>query len=330
MPAVSVIATVLNEATDLSLLLESLRRQTCQPDEIIIVDGGSTDGTWEQLVAAQAYLPALRPIRDETCSRRYSSGPIARGRNVAILAAQHHLIACVDAGCRYDPDWLLNLTVPLGEGTADYVLGGSRLDLATASLWDVAAAPFLGIKLDPAKPTKSCTARSMAFSREAWRRAGTFPETLFIGEDVLFDQKMRKTARTAFVPEAKAVYTPRNGFRRALGQIGGYAIADGVAGMRPIRLLRNVLRCVAMLLAAVLLTSFPQAWWFTLAVLLLETYFAFRLDAREFTRLPELRKRLATILLARWLFSLLVPWIVASHQMLGMLRKQYRTNRQNA
>ncbi len=330
MQAISIIGTVLNEAAEFSALLESLRCQSLQPDEIVIVDGGSTDGTWEQLVAAQAELPALRPIRDETCSRRYSSGPIARGRNAAILAAQHNLIACMDAGCRYDPDWLQNLTVPLREGTADYVLGGSRLDLATASLWDIAAAPFLGIKLDPVTPTKSCTARSMAFTRHAWLRAGTFPEALFIGEDVLFDQQMRSTARTIFASEAKAIYTPQNNLRTALRQIGNYAIADGVAGMRPIRLLRNVLRCSVMLLAVVLLPFFAWARWFALVTFLLETYFAFRLDLREILHQPKLRTRLAAVLPARWLFSLLVPWIVSSHQVLGKLRKTYRTNRQNS
>ncbi len=54
MPAVSVACTVLNESDDIDALVESLMRQTLAPAEVIIVDGGSTDGTWERLQAARS------------------------------------------------------------------------------------------------------------------------------------------------------------------------------------------------------------------------------------------------------------------------------------
>ncbi|HRI55746.1 MAG TPA: glycosyltransferase, partial [Anaerolineae bacterium] len=42
---VSVICTVLNEAEAVGRLLDSLAAQSRPPDEVIIVDGGSSDGT---------------------------------------------------------------------------------------------------------------------------------------------------------------------------------------------------------------------------------------------------------------------------------------------
>src|SRR5271168_2055492 len=87
MPAVSVAVTVLNERDDIDALVESLMQQTLAPAEVIIVDGGSTDGTWERLESASAKHPTLVPIRDESCSLQRSAGPIARGRNVGIAAA---------------------------------------------------------------------------------------------------------------------------------------------------------------------------------------------------------------------------------------------------
>ncbi len=324
MATLCVIATVLNEAEEIAGLLESLRIQMLQPDEIVIVDGGSTDGTLEYLLAAQEELPALRAIRDESCSLKYSAGPIARGRNVAIAAASAEWIACADGGCTYDDDWLELLIAPLhkqtGDGTAEYTLGGSRLDLTRSTVWDAAAAPFLGVKLAKDEPTKSCTARSMAFTREAWKRAGGFPESIFIGEDVLFDQVMRQHARTAFAAGAKAIYTPRNTFGRAVAQVSSYAIADGVAGMRPARLLRNVLRCVAELAALLLL---PVSIVPLFVVLALEVYFAYRLDWQQVSLLGP------AVLLARLVFSLLVPWIVSWQQVRGLISKRYRVNRQN-
>src|ERR1700751_4564115 len=125
MPAVSVAATVLNEVDDIDALVESLMRQTLAPAEVIIVDGGSTDGTWERLEAARAKYPTLVPIRDESCSLQRSPGPIARGRNVGVAAASSDIVACADAGCIYHPDWLLNLTAPIFAGDSQYSVGGS-------------------------------------------------------------------------------------------------------------------------------------------------------------------------------------------------------------
>src|ERR1039457_2398328 len=104
MQPISIVATVLNEAEDIGRVVPSLLAQVPPAAEVIVVDGGSTDGTWEWLQAAAARDARLVAIRDETCSLKYSAGPISRGRNVAINAAQSNLIACADAGCTYAPD----------------------------------------------------------------------------------------------------------------------------------------------------------------------------------------------------------------------------------
>lgn len=45
MPSISVLIPTLNEAARLPLLLQKLAEQTCQPLEILVCDGGSTDQT---------------------------------------------------------------------------------------------------------------------------------------------------------------------------------------------------------------------------------------------------------------------------------------------
>ena len=199
MPAVSVVSTVLNESDDIDGLVESLMRQTLAPAEVIIVDGGSTDGTWERLEDARTRYPTLVPIRDESCSLQSSAGPIARGRNVAIAAASSDVIACADAGCTYHPDWLANLTAPIFAGESEYSVGGSYVhptnadptstdptkvgrpssDHPKSTVWDVASAPFFGVKLNPDAPTKSCTARSMAFRKELGGASADSPRSSF-------------------------------------------------------------------------------------------------------------------------------------------------------
>jgi glycosyltransferase involved in cell wall biosynthesis len=320
--AISVISTVLNEVDDIDGLVLSLMGQTLRPAEVVIVDGGSTDGTWERLQAAGSRYPSLVAVRDESCSLKSSSGPIARGRNVAITRASSDVIACADAGCIYGPEWLQRLTEPIVSGVAEYSLGGSCIDEEGRTIWDVASAPFLGIKLHADEKTKSCTARSMAFRKDVWKRAGGFPETVFLIDDTLFDIRARKIAAPAFANQAKAVYRPSLTAKTAINQLVRYAVADGAAGVRPARLFRNLARCVADVLALALL---PWTFIPLLCILALEIYFAFRLDWQSFPAKSSLRQ-----LGARLLFSLMVPWIVSWNHLVGTVTKPQQVNRQNA
>ena len=319
--AISVTATVLNEADDIDQLVTSLMEQTLDPAEVIIVDGGSNDGTWERLQAASLRYPSLIAIRDESCSLKSSPGPIARGRNIAIAASSSDVIACVDCGCTYDPQWLARLTAPILHDCAEYAVGGSCIDPEDRTTWDIASAPFFGIKLSADEPTKSCTARSMAFRKQLWQQVGGFPEEVFLGEDTVFDLRTRRTVTPAFAERAKAHYRPKHTFQSATRQIASYAETDGVLGTRRARLFRNLARCVAEVLAVALLqlTVIPL-----LGVLALETYFAFRLDWRSFPGKVSFR-----LLGARLLFSLTVPWVVTWNQIAGMLTKINNPNRQN-
>src|SRR5580658_10377319 len=207
---VSIVLTELNEAEDIERVIASLLAQNPPAAEVIVVDGGSADGAWEWLAGKSALDARLVAIRDETCSLKFSPGPVSRGRNVAIRAAKSSLIACADAGCTYAPDWLRNLTAPLATGQAEYALGGTMVDPADHSVWDLASAPFFSIKLSPTAPTKSCTARSMAFTKSLWERIGGFPEQVLVGEDTLFDAAARRLTAPAFAANAKALYHPRN------------------------------------------------------------------------------------------------------------------------
>jgi len=160
----------------------------------------------------------------------------------------------------------------------------------------------------------------MAFRKELWRRVGGFPETVFLGEDTVFDSEVRKLVTPAFPERAKASYQPRHTFRSALRQMVSYSVTDGVLGGRSARLWRNVARCLAEVLAILALAYSPVP---LLCVLALEIYFAFRLDWRD------LRKSPMRVLAARLVFSLIVPWVVAWYQTVGSITKKNRPNRQN-
>jgi glycosyltransferase involved in cell wall biosynthesis len=335
MQPVSVIATVLNEVDEIGRLVSSLMSQIPPPSEVVIVDGGSTDGTWERLLDEARVHPNLVPIRDESCNLKRCPGPISRGRNVAIAAASSQIVACADAGCTYAPDWLARLTAPIAAGAAEYALGGACLDPVDPTVWDLASAHFFGVKLSPSAPTKSCTARSMAFTKQLWQRIGGFPESFFYGEDTLFDLEARRVTRPAFVERAKALYRPQYTFRSACRQLASYASSDGVLGVRAARLYRNAARCLVQLIALLsplwalaFAHRYRSAEWWSLlplaAVLAIEAWFAFHPDWRMLLRYCP------RALLARFLFSILVPWIVAVNRLRGALGAKFPPNRQNA
>lgn len=320
MQPVSIVATVLNEAQDIGRVVPSLLAQEPPAAEVIVVDGGSTDGTWEWLAAAQERDGRLVAIRDETCSLKFSAGPVSRGRNVAIAAAKSAIIACADAGCMYASDWVRNLTAPLVEGKAEYALGGSCLDDTDYTAWDVASASFFSIRLSRTEPTKSCTARSMAFTRALWEQIGGFPEDVLVGEDTLFDLAARRRTAPAFIANAKALYRPQYTFRSACHYLARYAMSDGMAGVRQSRMIRNAARCV------IQVGALACAWWSVIpliAVLLEEAWFAYKRDWRYLGRFG------LRAIAARFVFSVTVPWVVAVNQIRGSFTTTQLTNRQN-
>ncbi len=106
---VSLVIPVRNEEESLPSLLESIRRQTHRPAEVILVDGGSTDETVR--VARRSATPEEQVRVIET-----TGATPGRGRNIGIAAARHEWVALTDAGIRLEPDWLENL---VAEARAD-------------------------------------------------------------------------------------------------------------------------------------------------------------------------------------------------------------------
>ncbi len=253
--AVSVAITVLNEAGDLHRLLDSLAAQTHPPDEVVIVDGGSSDGTWQLLQeeASRGRLP-LRLLL-------HRGANISVGRNVAIANARGPLIACTDAGVRLDPRWLAEITAPVVSG-AQFVSGFFESD-PVGSFETALGATTLPTadEIDAARFLPS--SRSVAFCKSAWVVVGGYPEWLDYCEDLVFDLRMRQLVGSAvFVPTAIARFRPRRRYRDFLRQYYRYARGDGKADLWR---LRHAVRYAVYLLlgpalALLALRALPWAW----------------------------------------------------------------------
>ena len=115
---VSLVVPVRNEAATIEELVDSIAGQTRPPDEVVIVDGGSLDGTAGRARAA---------THDDGTVRVIEAGPATpgRGRNVGIAAARHEWIALTDAGIRLDPRWLEELLAAAARNPSAGVVYGN-------------------------------------------------------------------------------------------------------------------------------------------------------------------------------------------------------------
>jgi glycosyltransferase involved in cell wall biosynthesis len=217
--------TVRNEAANLPRLLDSVLRQNMQPAEVVIVDGGSTDGTQ---AVARRYRDRL-PIK----LVERPGANISQGRNAAIESAQHDVIAATDAGVRLDPRWLELLSAPLLEESSnvDVVSGFFVADPQTPFERAMGATVLPALEdVDPGKFLPS--SRSVAFRKAAWAEVGGYPEWLDYCEDLVFDMRLRDAGKQfALAPGAVAHFRPRSNLRAFYLQYYRYARGDGKADL---------------------------------------------------------------------------------------------------
>jgi glycosyltransferase involved in cell wall biosynthesis len=250
---VSVVVTVLNEASSLPGLLESLADQTRPPDEVVVCDGGSIDGTLA-LLEAEARLP-LRILQRPGAN-------IAQGRNVAIAAATGNVIAVTDAGVRLCPQWLERLAAPFEDPETHIVAGFFRP--APQSVFEMAMGATVLPEQREVRPDDFLpSSRSVAFRKSAFESVGGYPEWLDYCEDLILDFRLRdKFGPFLFVPGARAYFRPRPNLRAFFLQYYRYARGDGKANLWPRRhAIRYLTYLVAISLIAVggaLLT--PWLW----------------------------------------------------------------------
>ncbi|MDQ6525664.1 glycosyltransferase [Nocardioides sp. LHD-245] len=236
-PSLSVVTTVLDDEQGLTELLTALVPQLGPDDELVVVDGGSTDGTADVARRAAEADPRVRLVVEPGAG-------ISRGRNVGVGLARHDAVACTDAGCVPTPGWLAALRgafdrhpdVDLFTGTYR-VLADRPWELALAAVGypsiDELARPRPGVRaygrlfgrsFDPSMPT----GRSVAFTRRAWAAAGGFPEHLATGEDVLFGRSVVAAGhRARMVRDAEVAWAQRPTLLANLRMLRRYGEGSG-------------------------------------------------------------------------------------------------------
>ncbi len=214
---VSLICTVINEEKSIEDFLDSIKRQTREPDEIVIVDGGSTDRTLD-------ILKGYKGLHIKLISAPGAN--ISQGRNIAIAHAKHPVIASTDGGTRHDKNWLKYLLEPIERGEADVVAGLFFPDPKTP--FEKVVGKMLYPNMNKVPDDWSPSARSMAYKKIVWKKVGGFPEELYTAEDAIFNHRAKEMAfRYKTARKSHAYWRPRSNIRKLFKQYYTYAKGNG-------------------------------------------------------------------------------------------------------
>lgn len=242
LPKFTLVSTVFNENLRLEESILDIESQTMLPDEIVIVDAGSTDGTFERLMHwAKTSSISIKILKEDGCN-------VARGRNLAIENSMYDLIVSTDFGCRFKPEWLNSLVSPFKD-LDNRVVGGAYSVNEKKIKTLPAKANFLltgGYKIvldDDFLPSS----RSIAYYREVWEQIGGYPERLTLaGDDTWFAQQIKRKGICIYlVNEANVLWERHKELISYVRESYRYGLGDAEAGLNRRSFFSNVLEIFA-------------------------------------------------------------------------------------
>jgi glycosyltransferase involved in cell wall biosynthesis len=196
---VSLVAPVKNEADSIECLMSSVEGQTRRPDEMIIVDGGSKDGTPE---IAEEWMKR-RSLSDWGRVVRMDEATPGKGRNVGVANARYEWIAFTDAGIRLEQSWLERLIEVAERDNRIDVVYGSYEPASETFFERCAALAYVALKrLRSGRWMRGPAIPSSLIRREVWEGVGGFPD-LRAAEDLIFMEAVeRKGYKIGWAPQA--------------------------------------------------------------------------------------------------------------------------------
>jgi glycosyltransferase involved in cell wall biosynthesis len=198
-PRVAVIVPCYNYAHYLPETLASILAQSRAPDDVLVVDDGSTDDT---AAVARRFAPGVRCIRQ-------ANGGLSAARNRGIAETDADVLAFIDADDLWTSEFLATLLPRLvDEPGLGAVFGGARYvdeagrDLAQQALRSVAGDELHDLLVDG----EFFPAHAVLVRRACFEAVGVFDESLSASED--WDMWLRISARFPFagVSEVVALY----------------------------------------------------------------------------------------------------------------------------
>ncbi len=232
LPKISVVLPVRNESHCIGRLLDQLVQQTYPANdfEILVADGGSTDGTREAVLAKARESTVTIRLVDNPGKR---SGP---GRNAGVAAACGDIVLFIDGHCEIPSRRLLADTVLLLEETgADCLCRPQPLiafsPTGVGRIIADARASTLGHGRDSLIYDMSHTgfvhpaSSGATYRRDVFETIGPYDESFDACEDVEFNTRVAAAGYKAYSdPRVAVYYEPRRNFSGLFRQMMRYGI----------------------------------------------------------------------------------------------------------
>jgi glycosyltransferase involved in cell wall biosynthesis len=219
------VVPIYNEAARLDVFLASLTQQDYPSDrvEVLLIDGGSTDGTRERIGVFVAGRPGYRLVDNP---KRIQASAF----NAGVRAAQGDVIVRLDAHAMYPANYVKQCVDTLRQTGAAVVGGRWVIEPGGPGLVARAMAAFgrsrfgvggsrlrVGGRAGPADTIPFGT-----FRREVFGQVGLMNELLVRGEDNEFYGRVRSAGQIVyFNPEIVSTYFARGTLRGFLSQMFG-------------------------------------------------------------------------------------------------------------
>lgn len=222
-PLVTVVIPMLDEDGFIGPCLEGFLAQSYGAEhlEILVVDGGSTDGSRETVLALASEHPQVRLVDNP---RRLA----AAAANIGIAEASGEVMCFLSAHGVPEPDYVETSVRLLLDLDAAGV-GGRYLHIGTEPR-SRAVGLAMSSPFGMASPHRSSGERGEVdtishptFRRQALVDAGGYDETLLRNEDYELNYRVRRNGgRLIFCPEISSVYRPRGSLTALRRQFFAY------------------------------------------------------------------------------------------------------------
>lgn len=234
----SLVSTVFNEIENLTNTIANIEAQTLLPNEVVIVDAGSTDGTWQELIKWKKNSKiTIVIILEEGCN-------VAKGRNKAIEESTYDLIASTDFGCTHHPNWLASIIIPFKNNRKLDVVGGAfTVDFSSlTSIWQKADFIINNGHHFEMDDFYTVTSRSIAYKKEVWKKLDGYPEWLTLAsDDSIFWRKIKSHGFVYKLIENEYVFWNRHLLLQAYKQEAyRYGLGDGESNLNKRNLISHI------------------------------------------------------------------------------------------
>lgn len=274
----SICLTVFNEEATIAEAIKVLVPQLQSNDEIVIVDGGSTDNT---VVIIKKFQKKEKRIKllVEKCSRSH-------GRNLSVELSKNDIIAMTDAGCVANHDWLKLITEPFKNPKIDIIAG--FYEMVGRNAFEKAESVYLGVLPQNFNGRFLPSTRSVAFRRSAYERVGGFLEGLSdTAEDTVFNIKaIEESLNISRVKSAIVKWGMPGSMGEFSKKLESYAKGDAKSKVwkhplpnytsHNIRVLKLITRYFLGLLLVFLTLTNPLFGFLTVLIFIFYSFWAFR------------------------------------------------------